>query len=78
MFFFILSPVAFEKELLPTAKRDLLLFRAGFKFKQTDESMETWEKDLALLFDFQQTHGHTRVPKDDGEFGAWVERQRCK
>jgi hypothetical protein len=50
----------------------------GIPLPYEEESDESWDKNMALLVDFCEQHGHMRVPLDLEVLGEWTARQQRK
>ena len=78
-----------KKSTMTSEKADLLdeigfewtvnKFYGEFEDKRTYWGKEdNWQSNLALLREFQQTHGHCLVPLDSGKLGEFVRFQRIE
>ncbi len=54
------------------------LMQMGIPLPYEEESDESWDKNMALLVDFCEQHGHMRVPLDLEVLGEWTARQQRK
>ncbi|KAL3760934.1 hypothetical protein ACHAWU_009613 [Discostella pseudostelligera] len=65
-----------------TPEREAALKGVGFTFEggktpqRTDGPIKSWDERLEELIQFKAEFGHTVVPQNSGQLGAWVHSQR--